>query len=118
MMSAYKHKITNPFTGEVQNVSIDLTTETDKAELDALKKCMKDYLTKALKREDFKVDKFKLDKMQYLIVQLYQPSTLTALAVKLMKFSEYLEGVKEFDDVFKTVKVHSSEITIADLYKY
>ena len=112
--TTYTHTINNPFTGEKQQVQVDITTEADKAELEALKRFMKVYLSQAL-TDELKADQFKYEKMQYLIVQLYQPSTLTALIIKLMKFSEYLEGIKEFDDVFKTFRGPSStELTVND----
>jgi len=110
----YTHTINNPFTGDKQQVQVDITTEADKAELEALKRFMKVYLSQAL-TDDLKADKLQYEKLQYLIVQLYQPSTLTALIVKLMKFSEYLEGIKEFDNVFKAFHCYPrTDLTVND----
>ena len=93
---------TNPFTGKVNVVVRDGYDDWKiEAELDCAKVFIKEKLSEALKNEELALDEFVKSKIQFLIVQLYQPTSFIFLYEKLEKFREYLyDVVPEFNEVY------------------
>lgn len=83
---------------------VDISELVEKAEFEMLKKHIKEHLKQAIRGCSPVVDEFKKGQLQYLIVQLYQPIDHITLVSKLLKYSEFLYGVKEYDDVINFLK--------------
>lgn len=93
--------IPNPFNHHVDMCKVDVSELIEKAEFEMLKKHIKEHLKQALHSCS---DDFKKGQLEYLIVQLYQPTDHIALISKLLKYSEFLYGIIEYDDVLNFLK--------------
>ncbi|MHB1108573.1 MAG: hypothetical protein ACYCZ2_19625 [Lutibacter sp.] len=94
---------------------MDISEAIEKAEFEALKKMIVEHLKTSYRNRVLKSNAFQLGKMEYLVVQLYQPTTHLSLVNKLLKFSEFLFGVKEYDEVLNFLKCVPE--TIGDVKK-
>lgn len=91
----------NPFTGEDHTITIEAEDHViDRAHLEAAKLFIKLKLREALPSEQIQANEFLQQKLEYLIVQLYQPVSFSELFQKLMKFKEHLYEIPEFKAVY------------------
>lgn len=112
----FGHKVINPFTGNEQPVEVNIQEQIEKAEFEAFKDFIKNHLRCALDNEELKANAFKFQRLEWLIVQLYEPTTHITLVSKLLKFQEILFGVKEYNDVLKELKcMPENDLTVGDV---
>jgi hypothetical protein len=113
----YKEQIKSPFTGIELPFEIDISEQVEKLQFDALKKFIYDHLCFSLtENEDLKTNAFKLQKMEWLIVQLYEPTTILSLTKKLLKFNEHLYMIKEYKEVLEHLKCDpDKDLTVGDI---
>ncbi len=115
MNEQIEHKIQNPFTGLLETCKVDISEEIERAEFEALKKFIISHLRKSFDTDELKAHPHKYGQMEWLVVQLYQPSTHLTLISKLLKFSESLFGIKEYDETLNFLKCVPE--TIGDIKK-
>lgn len=114
----YKEEIKNPFTGFERMFEVDISEQIEKMKFDALKEFIKDHLTNALDSEYLIANPFKLQKMEWLIVQLYEPTTILSLCNKLLKFNDHLYMIKEYKEVLEHLKCDpEKDLTVGDIKK-
>ncbi|HEY0029178.1 MAG TPA: hypothetical protein VGC65_00355 [Bacteroidia bacterium] len=112
----YKEQIKNPFTGIEQPFEIDISEQIEIMQFEALKEFIKGHLRCALANEELKADALKIEKLNWLIVQLYEPTTILSLSNKLLKFKEYLLGIKEYNEVLEHLKCsQEQDLTVGDI---
>ncbi|MDO9186967.1 MAG: hypothetical protein Q7W13_13215 [Bacteroidia bacterium] len=115
MNEQIEHKVHNPFTGLIETCKVDISEAIEKAEFEALKRFIVSHLRKSFDTDELKAHPFKYGQMEYLVVQLYQPTTHLTLINKLLKFSEYLFGIKQYDETLNFLKCVPE--TIGDIKK-
>lgn len=114
----YREEIKSPFTGIEQPFEIDITEQVEKLQFEALKKFIKDHLSCSLQSEELKANEFKFQRMEWLIVQLYEPTTILSLCNKLLKFNEHLYMIKEYKEVLEHLKCDpEKDLTVGDIKK-
>lgn len=114
----YKEEIKNPFTRIEQTFEIDISEQIEKMKFDALKDFIKVHLSTALESKDLKANAFKFQKMQWLMVQLYEPTSILSLTTKLLKFNEHLYMIKEYKEVLEHLKCDpEKDLTVGDIKK-
>lgn len=96
----------NPFKGSsvVRTINISEVVENEKFE------CLKQHIADHLKHglSDAKKiegwNEYEITQLEFLIVQLYQPSDMMQLINKLMKFQSVLYKLQQFQDVMNYLK--------------
>lgn len=115
-MIVHEHKIINPFNDQQHIEKIDVSEQIEKAEFEVLKKFIIQHLKIAFNNNELvQADDFKKGQLQYLIVQMYQPSTHITLISKLLKYNDSLHDVKEYNDVLRQLKCLPEEKTVGTL---
>lgn len=112
----------NPFTNEISHASIDCSEQADKARIEAIKTYIKDHLSNAIssiRKELRKVSntatigenlirKTELQHqeraLEYLTSQLYQPTNLDLLIIKILKFHDELSSNERYQEVIYFLK--------------
>jgi hypothetical protein len=92
-----------PFTGAVEAVPLQVEKIIEAARFEKLKHYITSHLRYSI-LPGHRYGHFRERKMKELIVQLYQPTSYDLLVQKLLKFSEYLDGVQQFQDVMNYLK--------------
>jgi len=104
-------QVYNPFKGSDEDRTIDITEVIEQEKFEAAKKFISDHLKFGLKeaKQSEGWTDYDTTQMEYLITQLYQPSTIVSLVEKILKYQGVLYKVKQYNEVINYLKGATNE---------